>query len=252
MTLKGAKPPVWRRIPVPGEIRLSRLHDVLQAALGWANSHLHEFRVGRHGRIGAAGPLWDAPGEVMDEGKVALSSVAPEPKDKLTYVYDFGDDWEHTVAVEKIREPSPGVLAPSCLAGKGACPPEDRGGVWGYAEPLEVLADPHRPEREERQGRPQRLPEEVTRPAGSQERPMPPLHRPRPARHRPGEQRSRHGAVPRPGVRRGLVGHRRSSGAGCFRPSASASASEGRQGSARLWPSCSGGSTRGASRAEDV
>ncbi|MEW6489217.1 MAG: plasmid pRiA4b ORF-3 family protein [Thermodesulfobacteriota bacterium] len=150
MTLKGAKPPVWRRILVPAEIRLSRLHDVLQAAMGWTNSHLHEFRVGRDVRIGTADPQWDAPGEVMDEHKVALSSLAPEPKDKLTYVYDFGDDWEHTVAVAKILEPSPGAIVPSCLSGKGACPPEDCGGVWGYGELLDVLADPDHPEREER------------------------------------------------------------------------------------------------------
>jgi hypothetical protein len=150
VTLKGTKPPIWRRVQVTGDTKLSRLHEILQAAMGWENYHLHEFRMGREGRIGIRDPEWDAPGEVMDERRVALSSVAPEARDKFTYAYDFGDDWEHTVLVEKILAPAPNTVVPSCIAGKRACPPEDCGGVWGYAELLNILADPEDPEREER------------------------------------------------------------------------------------------------------
>jgi len=150
VTLKGVKPPVWRRLLVSGDSTLAQLHDVLQAALGWTNSHLHEFRVGRALRIGTADPEWDAPGEVMDEREIALSTLAPEAKDKFTYAYDFGDDWEHTVLVEKVLPADPAAVVPACLAGKGACPPEDCGGAWGYAELLSILADPEDPEHEER------------------------------------------------------------------------------------------------------
>lgn len=150
VTLKGYKPTIWRRLLVAGDTTLAQLHDILQAAMGWTDSHLHEFRVGRELRIGIADPTWDSPGEVKDERKVALTSLAPEAKDKFTYAYDFGDDWEHTVLVEKILPPAPEAIVPSCIAGKGACPPEDCGGVWGYAELLAILADPEDPEREER------------------------------------------------------------------------------------------------------
>lgn len=89
----------------------------------------------------------------MDERRVALSSLAPAVKDKFTYAYDFGDDWEHTVLVEKSLPPAPGAVVPSCLAGKGACSPEDCGGVRGYAEILAIPADPEHPERDERRER---------------------------------------------------------------------------------------------------
>lgn len=150
VTLKGSRPPVWRRVLVAGDTRLSRLHDILQAAMGWQDGHLHEFQVGRGVRIGRRDPEWDAPDEVMDERRVALSSLAPEVKDKFTYLYDFGDGWEHTILVEKILPPAPATALPTCVGGKRACPPEDCGGVWGYAELLEVLADPGHPERAER------------------------------------------------------------------------------------------------------
>ncbi|MDW7709497.1 MAG: plasmid pRiA4b ORF-3 family protein [Deferrisomatales bacterium] len=132
VTLKGSRPPIWRRVLVAGDTRLSRLH---------------EFHVGRGVRIGRRDPEWGAPGEVMDERRVALSSLAPEVKDKFTYLYDFGDGWEHTILVEKILAPAPATALPTCVAGKRACPPEDCGGVWGYAELLEVPADPGHPER---------------------------------------------------------------------------------------------------------
>jgi hypothetical protein len=150
ITLKDTKPPIWRRILVSGDTKFSRLHDLLQAAMGWDDAHLHEFRVGRAVRIGIRDPEWDAPGEVRDERRVALSSLAPQEKFKFTYVYDFGDNWEHTVLVEKILPPSPGAIVPSCTAGKRACPPEDCGGVWGYADLLDVLARPDHPDRAER------------------------------------------------------------------------------------------------------
>lgn len=150
ITLRDIKPPIWRRVLVSGGCTLAQLHTVIQAAMGWSDYHLHEFRVGREVRIGTADPEWDAPGEVRDERKVFLSSLAPEAKDKFTYAYDFGDGWEHTVLVEKLLPADPAAAVPVCLAGKGACPPEDCGGPWGYSEMLAILADPQDPEHAER------------------------------------------------------------------------------------------------------
>ncbi|MFH1017390.1 MAG: plasmid pRiA4b ORF-3 family protein, partial [Pseudomonadota bacterium] len=77
-----------------------------------------------------------------DEDGVTLAEVCPNVKSRLIYEYDFGDGWEHVIDVQKISEPSEGVEYPACLGGENACPPEDSGGVWGYYEKLEAVADP--------------------------------------------------------------------------------------------------------------
>jgi hypothetical protein len=140
VTLQGLRPPVWRRLQVPGDISLSKLHQVLQVAMGWTNSHLHQFKVGEeyYGEAGAEFGL-----EVKSERRAKLNQVAPAEKSRFLYEYDFGDSWEHEILVEKILPPAPGVGPPVCLAGKRACPPEDCGGVWGYAEMLDVLQHPN-------------------------------------------------------------------------------------------------------------
>jgi hypothetical protein len=138
ITLAGAtKPPVWRRLLVPAEIRLDRLHEVIQAAMGWANYHMHVFSAGQvnYGRP-------DPELAFRDERKATLGDLARGQGGRVRYTYDFGDDWEHEVVVEKLLAAEPGVRYPLCVAGKGACPPEDCGGVWGYAHLREVLADP--------------------------------------------------------------------------------------------------------------
>jgi hypothetical protein len=138
VTLKGTKPPIWRRIEVPGSIALSDLHTVIQVAMGWTNSHLHEFAIGgrQYGGIDD-----DAPEELLEEAGYTLAEVAGE-RDRFEYLYDFGDDWNHVVTVEKVVPGSDDVSVPRCLAGRRNCPPEDVGGVWGLEEFLKAYNDP--------------------------------------------------------------------------------------------------------------
>ena len=140
ITLDDVKPAVLRRIEVPLTIRLDRLHLVLQAAMGWTNSHLYEIRA-RDVGWGMPDPDWgDGP---LDARKARLLDVLEDTGAKtLKYLYDFGDGWEHTVKVERITDAIPGLLYPFLIDATGRCPPEDVGGPWGYAEFLEAIGDP--------------------------------------------------------------------------------------------------------------
>lgn len=146
VTLRGVRPPIWRRLVLPADMRLSRLHDVLQLAMGWTDSHLHQFVVGRR-FIGVPSP--DDWQELEDEQKIRLWNVAATPRARLHYEYDFGDSWEHDVVVEKVLPDGGGIRAPACLAGARSCPPEDVGGVWGYQGFLEAIRDASHPEHED-------------------------------------------------------------------------------------------------------
>jgi hypothetical protein len=142
ITLDDVEPPVLRRIEVPFAIRLDRLHAVLQAALGWTNSHLWEIRA-RDTGWGPRDPdggFGDGP---LDASKATLIEVIEDMGVKsLKYLYDFGDGWEHTVRIERVVEAEPGALYPRLMEATGRCPPEDIGGPPGYAEFLEAIADP--------------------------------------------------------------------------------------------------------------
>ena len=141
ITLRGSKPAIWRRIQVPGDIKLSRLHKVIQIAMGWTNSHLHQF-VDRRVIYGAPSEL-DYPGvEERDERRFCLADVARRKKASFVYEYDFGDGWQHDIVVEKIVPAGPQKSRAVCLAGENACPPEDCGGIWGYYELLEAVNNP--------------------------------------------------------------------------------------------------------------
>lgn len=146
VTLKDSKPPIWRRVQVASDVSLAKLHQILQVAMGWTDSHLHQFVVGQT-YYGIPDPGFDF--EVEDERRARLNQVAPGVKKKFIYEYDFGDGWQHEIAVEKILQPEPGVRYPVCLAGKRACPPEDCGGVWGYESFLEIIRDLKHPEHDE-------------------------------------------------------------------------------------------------------
>ncbi len=147
VTLKGAKPPIWRRLLVTDDISLRRLHNILQVACGWSNSHLHEFSMGRS-RYGRTDPEW--PTDMKSDTAKRLSSLHLAEKSKLEYVYDFGDWWEHAILVEAIRPRKEGEVLPICLTGRRAFPPEDFGGVWAYMDLLAVLADPSDSEYEDK------------------------------------------------------------------------------------------------------
>jgi hypothetical protein len=137
ITLIGvSKPPVWRRVLVPAEIRLDRFHSVIQAVMGWHDYHMHVFSAGP-AEYGVA----DSELGHEDERDTILADLLGQPEDRLRYTYDFGDDWEHEILLEQVLTADPGAAYPSCVAGRSACPPEDCGGVWGYADLREQLAD---------------------------------------------------------------------------------------------------------------
>ena len=137
VTLKGLKPPIWRRLLVEDTMTLGHLHFAVQAAMGWENSHLHLFLVDGE-QIGDPKRL----DEVADEGRVTVGGLAGRGCKSFAYVYDMGDDWEHAIAIEGSGPIEPGRAYPACVGGKRACPPEDSGGPWGFADLLEAVADP--------------------------------------------------------------------------------------------------------------
>lgn len=147
IVLQQVEPPVRRRVQVPGEIDLAVLHEVVQSAMGWTNSHLHEFEIAGR-RYGIPDPDW-GDSKLVDETKGTLFRLVKQG-DRFGYLYDFGDNWAHDITVEKVLAAQPGVRYPRCVAGRGACPPEDVGGIWGYDEFQAALADPSHPDHDER------------------------------------------------------------------------------------------------------
>jgi len=141
--LDESKPPLWRRILVPGDITLAKFHYILQTAMGWTDSHLHQFIVGQT-YFGEPHP--DYGFDMQDERRVKLNQIVPGAGFKFRYEYDFGDGWLHNLLVEKVLEPEPGQQYPVCIRGRRACPPEDVGGVWGYDTFLEAIQNPDHPE----------------------------------------------------------------------------------------------------------
>jgi hypothetical protein len=150
--LRDSKPPIWRRIEVE-DCTLEDLHDHIQAAMGWMNSHLYEFEVDG-GRYSSPPPLddgwWDET-DAEDAAKVRLSELIADrgPRLRLNYLYDFGDAWEHTVKLEEIHAAEPRRRYPICTDGRRACPPEDCGGIWGYYDFVVAITDPKHEEHEE-------------------------------------------------------------------------------------------------------
>lgn len=138
--LNDVDPQPMRHIEVPLKIRLDRLHEVIQAAMGWTDTHLYEFRAGDAG-WGVPDPdgFYDGP---MAAKKMTLEKLLGQAATRtIRYVYDFGDDWDHSIRIERVNEATPGATYPRLLKATGACPPEDVGGAWGYEEFLKTLAD---------------------------------------------------------------------------------------------------------------
>jgi len=150
IALLGIAPRIWRRFAVPGRISLAGLHDVIQCVMGWTDSHLHEFIVGeRHYTAYFLNMDWELAEAMIDEETVQLREIVNGQETRLRYIYDFGDGWQHEVEVKRIGPPDSTARYPTCLAGERACPPEDCGGVGGYAYLLEVLSDPSHKDHEE-------------------------------------------------------------------------------------------------------
>ncbi len=137
--LRDIRPPVWRRLRVAGSLTLGDLHLVIQTAFGWDHSHLHSFYVGDH-EYSVLDVM--AGMDARDEDAFTLDTVLGARVKKFRYVYDFGDDWEHLITVEKREPPAEAAVEAVCLKGKRACPPEDCGGPWGYGDLLAALKKP--------------------------------------------------------------------------------------------------------------
>ncbi len=140
VTLAGVRPPIWRRLVIPGTMTLCDLHQAILGVMGWYGGHLHTFHVGRK-TYGDPSDVDD----VNDEECVTLNRLLRYRVKQFTHTYDFGDDWQHTVAIEKSEPAVEGISYPVCVGGKRNCPPEDCGGVWGFRELLAILADPSHP-----------------------------------------------------------------------------------------------------------
>ena len=143
ITLLGIEPPIWRRFAVPENRSLAVLHDFIQAVMGWKNCHLHMFEVGGR-RYSAPYPdmEWEQDSRFYNERNLRLRDIAKRGVSRVRYGYDFGDDWQHELEVVKIGPPETDQWYPVCLEGERACPPEDVGGICGYQEFLEAIADP--------------------------------------------------------------------------------------------------------------
>ena len=149
VVLLGSKPPVWRRLQVPGDATLDWLHAVLQVAIGWTNSHLHQFKAGGNCYSDTRHNFAEYEGdpEILEARKFTLRQIAPRELDAFRYEYDFGDSWEHEITVDEILPPDAAAATTAfCLDGTRACPPEDCGGVWGYANLLKILKNRKHPE----------------------------------------------------------------------------------------------------------
>jgi hypothetical protein len=154
VTLDDIEPPIWRRLVVPLTTTLSDLHHILQAAMGWTDSHLHQFEIGglRYGDLDMLNQdRFEGDAQAFDASKVRLRDCQFRYDDGPTffYVYDFGDDWRHTVQFEKLLAIKPAPKTVTCTEGARSCPPEDVGGPPGYFEFLRVLLNPEPGEIEE-------------------------------------------------------------------------------------------------------
>jgi hypothetical protein len=150
LTLLDVKPPIWRRVVVPSQITLRRLHEIIQAVTGWDDAHAHEFDIA-HERYGEPAPHEVVP--VRNEVLAHLHSLPLAAGTKFTYVYDFGDHWEVELEVEKVLPRNPHDVYPSLLDGVRAFPPEDYGGAPEYMRLLRTLSDATDPEYEESRSR---------------------------------------------------------------------------------------------------
>jgi hypothetical protein len=150
ISLRYSRPPIWRRVLVTEDTTLAKLHHIVQIVMGWDDYHLHQFEI--------RGRYYSDPEQMEDdvfgnedehEHQVTLGDLFRNPKAKFRYRYDFGDNWEHEILIEKILPPEGQTRYPVLIGGARACPPEDSGGIGGYYDKLEVMRNPRHPEYEE-------------------------------------------------------------------------------------------------------
>jgi hypothetical protein len=143
ISLMGSSPQVWRRMIVPAQMHLGKLHKVFQVTMGWRTSHLHEFVIAgkRYTDPSYDDFAVDPKDRTLDQAKITLAQiVAYTPT--FEYRYDFGDGWRHQIEIEEVTHPDPRMTVPICIGGENACPPEDCGGIGGYGDFLKKLSSP--------------------------------------------------------------------------------------------------------------
>lgn len=145
IALKDIEPEIWRRVEVPLGMSLKGLHDVIQAILGWQDYHLFEFQVGEK-RYGTPSPEWGDERKVLHAKSVTLVDLVSKGIDRLDYTYDFGDNWEHAIAIEAVVDADPAVKYPRFVDGARRGPPEDVGGLPGFFDFIEAMLNPRHPE----------------------------------------------------------------------------------------------------------
>jgi hypothetical protein len=143
VVLKKTKPPIWRRIQISGNSSFWDLHTAIQDAMGWSDTHLHEFEVfnfrQRHDEfIGVPYDAYPSNRQTSPEWEIPLSRYFTSSNRRAHYTYDFGDQWVHLVTLEKTSQPEPGKKYPRCVTGRRKCPPENCGGPWGYDNLLSI------------------------------------------------------------------------------------------------------------------
>jgi hypothetical protein len=159
IVLDGSKPPIWRRVLIPADLKLPDLHGVIQLAMGWNNEHLYHFMVGTRSKglrfygdpdLLDIDLMQEAEGKFINDLNVPIDHLLVNRKDWIRYEYDFGDGWIHRLTLEDILvQPLQLARIPRCVTGQRACPPEDIGGQFGYERALEIVANPAHPEHQE-------------------------------------------------------------------------------------------------------
>ena len=142
VSLIESRPLIWRRLVVPARMNLGKLHKVIQITMGWRSCHLHEFLITgeRYTDPSYDDFAVDPDDRTLDQGKITIADIAAKT-DRFEYIYDFGDGWRHQVEIEEVTHPDPTLTIPICIGGEYACPPEDCGGLGGYADFLQKLSD---------------------------------------------------------------------------------------------------------------
>lgn len=142
--LRDIRPSVWRMLLVPHQVTLNELHRLLQAAMGWSDSHLYLFHI--DGSLyGEPNPEWGR--DLRNSKRTRLEEIADEGCRSFLYEYDMGDSWMHEITLQRTVE-SNGKESPRCTDGARACPPEDCGGPPGYEDFLEAISDPRHEQHE--------------------------------------------------------------------------------------------------------
>lgn len=144
IVLKGIRPPIWRRLLVPQNITFNKLHKIIQAAFGWQDYHLFQFEF-NDTIIHIPDPEYPLEKRELNARRIKIDEWLQQYR-RCLYVYDFGDNWQHEVILEKILPAEEGEKYPVCIAGARHRPPEDVGGVSGYKEFLRVISDPSHPQ----------------------------------------------------------------------------------------------------------